>query len=211
MYDYLQNSSINFDLLIKFSCSIINGLNHLHTEIISTRCKPAIAHRDLKSKNILVKSNFECCIADFGLAVRFNSENNKLDVGTNQIREGSQRYMAPECLNGCLNIRSIEELKCADIYSFSLVLWELIKCFKDENEEEGEMYSPPYYEFVSVEPSIEQMKLIVCDKKIRPAIMKKKIENKKLGEFISIINECWENDPLSRLKSLRIKKCLNKI
>ena len=28
--------------------------------------KPAIAHRDLKSKNILVKNNGTCCIADLG-------------------------------------------------------------------------------------------------------------------------------------------------
>jgi len=28
--------------------------------------KPGIAHRDLKSKNILVKSNLTCCIADLG-------------------------------------------------------------------------------------------------------------------------------------------------
>ena len=212
LYDYLQKNSINFKLLKTFSYSIINGLNHLHTEIISTKCKPAIAHRDLKTKNILVKSNFECCIADFGLAVRFNTENHKLDVGTNQIREGSQRYMAPECLNGCLNIRSIEELKCADIYSFSLVIWELIKCFReDDDDEERECYSPPYYEYVSAEPTIEQMKLIICDKQIRPSIIKTKLENKKLNEFISIIYECWQNDPSSRLKSLRIKKCLNKI
>lgn len=33
--------------------------------------KPAIAHRDLKSKNILVKSDLICVIADLGLAVRY--------------------------------------------------------------------------------------------------------------------------------------------
>jgi bone morphogenetic protein receptor type-1B len=131
LYDFLQEHTIDYELLKKFSISIINGLNHLHTEIFSTKCKPAIAHRDLKSKNILVKSSYECCIADFGLAVRFNSENNKLDVGTNQIREGSQRYMAPECLNESLNVRSIDELKSCDIYSFSLVIWELIRCFAE--------------------------------------------------------------------------------
>ena len=37
---------------------------------IDAQIKPGIAHRDLKSKNILMKSNNTCCIADFGLAVR---------------------------------------------------------------------------------------------------------------------------------------------
>ena len=32
--------------------------------------KPAIAHRDLKSKNILVKKDLSCAIADLGLSVR---------------------------------------------------------------------------------------------------------------------------------------------
>ncbi len=31
-----------------------------------TAGKVAIAHRDIKSKNILVKSNLQCCIADLG-------------------------------------------------------------------------------------------------------------------------------------------------
>lgn len=33
--------------------------------------KPAMAHRDIKSRNILVKADGSCCIADLGLAVRF--------------------------------------------------------------------------------------------------------------------------------------------
>lgn len=34
--------------------------------------KPAMAHRDIKTKNILVKKNGSCCIADLGLAVKYN-------------------------------------------------------------------------------------------------------------------------------------------
>jgi len=64
-----------------------SGLAHLHTEITGSgiqiqpqdqsRCrpthsKPAIAHRDVKSKNILVKNNGQCCIADMGLAVQYS-------------------------------------------------------------------------------------------------------------------------------------------
>ena len=33
--------------------------------------KPAIAHRDLKSKNILVRQDGVCAVADLGLAVRY--------------------------------------------------------------------------------------------------------------------------------------------
>lgn len=43
--------------------------------------KPAIAHRDLKSKNILVKSDLTCVIADLGLAVRYMS--GELDLPDN--------------------------------------------------------------------------------------------------------------------------------
>lgn len=39
--------------------------------------KPAIAHRDLKSKNILVKRNLTCVIADLGLCVRHESATGK--------------------------------------------------------------------------------------------------------------------------------------
>ena len=60
----IWNSSIDFQL--------IAGLSHLHTEITGTQGKPAIAHRDVTSKNILVKSDGHCCIADMGLAVRYS-------------------------------------------------------------------------------------------------------------------------------------------
>ncbi|OBS82815.1 hypothetical protein A6R68_23195, partial [Neotoma lepida] len=54
--------------MIKLPLSIAGGLAHLHMEIVGTQGKPAIAHRDLKSKNILVKNNGTCCIANLGLA-----------------------------------------------------------------------------------------------------------------------------------------------
>lgn len=57
--------------------------------------KPGIAHRDLKSKNILVKSNLTCAIGDLGLAVRHNVKNDSVDIPSTD-RVGTKRYMAPE-------------------------------------------------------------------------------------------------------------------
>ena len=73
LYDYLRSVTvINHGNTVKMAYSIASGLCHLHTEIFGTKGKPAIAHRDMKSKNILVKKNGECCIADFGLAVKYS-------------------------------------------------------------------------------------------------------------------------------------------
>lgn len=71
LHDYLQTTVLDHTTLLAICLSIASGIAHLHTEIFGTRGKPAIAHRDIKTRNILVKRNGECVIADFGLAVRF--------------------------------------------------------------------------------------------------------------------------------------------
>lgn len=71
LYDVLRTTVIDPQSLLVLARSAASGLAHLHTEIFGTRGKPAIAHRDIKSRNILVKRNGECAIADFGLAVRY--------------------------------------------------------------------------------------------------------------------------------------------
>lgn len=52
--------------------------------------KPGIAHRDLKSKNVLVKKNGTAVIADLGLAVKHDSTTNTIDIPSNH-RVGTKR------------------------------------------------------------------------------------------------------------------------
>lgn len=47
---------------------------HLHEELPPTKgegYKPAVAHRDFKSTNVLLKEDLTACIADFNLALIF--------------------------------------------------------------------------------------------------------------------------------------------
>lgn len=50
---------------------------HLHEAIPGKgpgeSAKPSIAHRDFKSKNVLLKNDMTACIADFGLAIIFEA------------------------------------------------------------------------------------------------------------------------------------------
>ena len=99
----------------------MNGLEYIHKEIVGTSGKHAIAHRDVKSKNILVKSNGECCICDLGLAIRSDwtrntdAKNSRL-FEKNNLHVGTKRYMAPEVLDNTLDQvqfqRSINVLFC---------------------------------------------------------------------------------------------------
>lgn len=123
LYDYLNRHVLTKEDMLGLLISAAAGLVHLHTEIIGTQGKPAIAHRDVKSKNILVMANKQCCIADLGLAILHTPQSNSADGSTN-YRIGTRRYMAPEVLNETINPRVFESFRQADVYSFGLVMWE---------------------------------------------------------------------------------------
>ncbi|EPB67183.1 activin types I and II receptor domain protein [Ancylostoma ceylanicum] len=108
------------------SSSSICGIEHLHASVLGTgsRRKPQIAHRDIKSKNIIVKRPGVCCIADFGLAVRFED---RLIPEKVNIQVGTKRYMAPEVIRKALNPNFFAQFKMADMYSYALVLWEIAR------------------------------------------------------------------------------------
>jgi len=59
--------------VLKLAITMCKGLAFLHEEIDCgvKGYKPAVAHRDFKSKNVLLRTDGTACIADFGLAQIF--------------------------------------------------------------------------------------------------------------------------------------------
>ena len=187
LYDFLSVEDPSTVLptarMIPLALSICNGLLHLHTEFLGVQGKPAIAHRDLKSKNILVKTNYTCCLADFGLAAQMDSKTRVIDMPPT-YRHGTVRYLAPEILNGTIDLTVFESLINVDIYCLGLVLWEvclrtgeyniLMRWYYDIGcglgEEQVDEYQVPFCNMVPHDPSFEEMKKVVGVDGQRPPI-----------------------------------------
>ncbi|XP_040287676.1 TGF-beta receptor type-1 isoform X1 [Bufo bufo] len=208
LFDYLNRYTVTVEGMLKLSLSTASGLAHLHMEIVGTQGKPAIAHRDLKSKNILVKKNGTCCIADLGLAVRHDSATDTIDIAPNH-RVGTKRYMAPEVLDDSINMKHFESFKRADIYAMGLVFWEIARrCFVGGIHED---YQLPYYDLVPSDPSVEEMRKVVCEQKLRPNIPNRWQSCEALRVMAKIMRECWYANGAARLTALRIKKTLSQL
>ncbi|CAH1249913.1 TGFBR1 [Branchiostoma lanceolatum] len=205
LFDFLNQRAVSAHGMIKLALSTANGLAHLHMEILGTQGKPAIAHRDLKSKNILVKKNGQCAIADLGLAVKHDPITDSVDIAPNN-RVGTKRYMAPEVLDDTINITHFDSFKRADVYALGLVFWEIARrCNVGGIYEE---YQLPYFDMVPSDPSIEEMRKVVCDLRQRPSVPNRWHENEYLRVMSKVMKECWYHNGAARLTALRIKKTL---
>lgn len=61
---------MSWSQLLTVAETMLRGLAFLHDD---SGAKPVIAHRDFKSKNVLLKDNLTACIGDFGLALTFET------------------------------------------------------------------------------------------------------------------------------------------
>ncbi|XP_069692681.1 TGF-beta receptor type-1 isoform X1 [Periplaneta americana] len=205
LFDYLNRSTVDTAGMIRMTLSIATGLAHLHMEIVGTQGKPAIAHRDLKSKNILVKSNTTCAIGDLGLAVRHDVATDTVDIPLNN-RVGTKRYMAPEVLEELININHFDSFKRADVYALGLIFWEIARRCNVGGIYDD--YQLPFYDMVQSDPTIEEMRKVVCLDRQRPSIPNRWQSNVALHVMSKVMKECWYQNAAARLTALRIKKTL---
>ncbi|KAK6644413.1 hypothetical protein RUM43_000680 [Polyplax serrata] len=193
--DYLKANVITWPEL----CKIAEGLMFLHDEVAGNKgegFKPAIAHRDFKSKNVLLKSDMSACIADFGLALMFQP--NK-PCGDTHGQVGTRRYMAPEVLEGAINFSRDAFLRI-DMYACGLVLWELISRCTAQDGPISE-YMLPFEEEVGQHPSLEDMQECVVNKKQRPILRQTWRQHPGLSALCDTMEECWDHDAEARLSA----------
>ncbi|VAI55442.1 unnamed protein product [Triticum turgidum subsp. durum] len=115
LQDHLRATSTSKPLTwkqrLQIALDAAQGLEYLHIA-----CKPALIHRDVKNRNILLTTDLGAKIADFGLTKAFSDS--KTHITTEPA--GTIGYLDPEYF------RSYHISEKSDMYSFGVVLLELI-------------------------------------------------------------------------------------
>ncbi|XP_047269453.1 PTI1-like tyrosine-protein kinase 2 [Capsicum annuum] len=95
--------------------NIIKGvafaLSYMHQD-----CSPPIVHRDISSSNVLLDSEYEARVSDFGIAKLL-----KPDSSNFTALAGTYGYVAPELAY------TMKVTKMCDVYSFGVLALEIIK------------------------------------------------------------------------------------
>uniref|UniRef100_A0A4D5RHK5 Serine/threonine-protein kinase receptor n=1 Tax=Ixodes scapularis TaxID=6945 RepID=A0A4D5RHK5_IXOSC len=197
--DHLKAHLVSWGEVLKIGESIARGLRHLHEELPASKLepyKPALAHRDFKSKNVLLKADMTACLADFGLALAFPWGTSP---GEAHGQVGTRRYMAPEVLEGAINF-SLDAFLRIDMYACALVLWELVSRCSAQDGPVDE-YMLPFEEEVGQHPTLEDMQEAVVNKKVRPRIKDHWRKHQGLALLGDTIEECWDHDAEARLSA----------
>ncbi|VFQ61036.1 unnamed protein product [Cuscuta campestris] len=112
IFDEAQSRHLDWPKRFQIINGVARGLTYLHHD-----SRLRIIHRDLKASNILLDSNMEPKISDFGIARSFGG--NEIEAKTNII-VGTYGYISPEyAARGLYSVKS-------DVFSFGVLVLEIV-------------------------------------------------------------------------------------
>jgi serine/threonine protein kinase len=107
---FTEESLLIWETRYKVAQGLASSSLYLHEE-----WEQCVVHRDIKSSNIMLDSNFNAKLGDFGLARLVDH----LKGSQTTVLAGTMGYMAPEC------VTTDNASKKSDVYSFGIVALEI--------------------------------------------------------------------------------------
>lgn len=112
--EYIKNHApVSLENAVTISAQILDALSFVHEK--------DIVHRDIKPSNIMVTSSGHCYLIDFSIGFKITPQSGMTRATQTGDHLGSFQYMSPEQKE---NMKDVDSR--TDIYSFSLVLCELL-------------------------------------------------------------------------------------
>ncbi|CAK9180029.1 unnamed protein product [Ilex paraguariensis] len=119
-----KTESLSWKLRYKIISGVASALQYLHNEF-----DQKVVHRDLKASNIMLDSNFNARLGDFGLARALDNEKTSYAEAEGVL--GTIGYIAPECFH------TGKATQQSDVYAFGAVLLEVVCGLRPGTKIEG--------------------------------------------------------------------------
>ncbi|XP_032439986.1 receptor-interacting serine/threonine-protein kinase 3 isoform X1 [Xiphophorus hellerii] len=161
-------------LAFRLTHQVALGINFLHS------LSPPVLHLDLKPSNVLLDSDLNAKLTDFGLA-RFSISITRTSKKDSEDPGGTMRYMPPEAFDTSYN-----PSRASDIYSFGILLWSIATGKK------------PYPNAMS---AIVPIRIPMGDRPSLDDIRCTDAGVAGLTRLIDLMQECWCSNPQRRPSS----------
>ncbi|XVE68110.1 hypothetical protein DITRI_Ditri09bG0043100 [Diplodiscus trichospermus] len=169
-----EAGELNWIKRVEIIKCVAHALSYLHHD-----CTPPIVHRDVSSNNILLNSNLEAFVADFGTARMLHLHSSNLT-----IRAGTYGYVAPELVYTMIMTEKCD--KC-DVYSYVIVVMETLM-----GKHPGELVSS-----LSSPSSLQNIMLMdILDQRLSPPTSPMVAKNIVLAATMAF--SCLNPDPQCR-------------
>ncbi|CAN6349329.1 unnamed protein product [Urochloa humidicola] len=124
LFDSQRSKELDWGKRLKIVNGVARGLQYLHEE-----SQLKIVHRDLKPSNVLLDSDYNPKISDFGLAKLFDMDQSQ---GVTSHIAGTYGYMAPEyAMHGQYSAKS-------DVFSLGVLILEMVTGRKSNTFDDSE-------------------------------------------------------------------------
>jgi len=186
--------TMDWALRLKIAIGAAKGLAWLHHS-----CNPRIIHRNISSKCILLDTDFEPRISDFGLARLMNPIDTHLSTFVNG-EFGDLGYVAPEYA------KTLVATPKGDIYSFGIVLLELVTGERATHVAKApETFKGNLVEWISQQSSNAKLHDVIDESLVGNGV------DQELFQFLKVACNCVSEMPKERPTMFEVYQLLRAI